>query len=39
MIQGGADVIIIEIKCTTNIMQLNHPETTLPTDPRESFLP
>ena len=27
MIWGGADVIIIEIKCPTNVMHLNHPET------------
>ena len=29
MIWGGADVIIIEIKCTINVMHLNHPQTTL----------
>ena len=28
MIQGEADVIVIEIKHTINIMCLNHPETT-----------
>ena len=28
MIWGGADVIIIDIKCTTNIMHLNHFKTT-----------
>ena len=27
MIRGGANVIIIEIKCTINVMHLNHPET------------
>ena len=27
MIWGGADVIIIEIKCIINVMHLNHPET------------
>ena len=27
MIRGGADVIIIEIKCTINVMCLNHPPT------------
>ena len=27
MIQGGADVIIIDIKYTINVMHLNHPET------------
>ena len=27
MIQGGADVIIIDIKYTINVMRLNHPET------------
>ena len=26
-ILGGADAIIIEIKCTINIRHLNHPET------------
>ena len=32
MIWGGADAIIIEIKCTINVVQLNHPQTiTLPT--------
>ena len=30
MIRGGADVIIIEIKCTINVMHLNHPETIPP---------
>ena len=25
---SGADVIIIEIKCTINVMRLNHPHTT-----------
>ena len=30
MIWGGADVIIIEIKCTINVMHLNHPQTTPP---------
>ena len=28
---GGADVIVIKIKCTINILCLNHPETILPT--------
>ena len=28
MTRGGADVIIIEIKCTINVMHLNHPQTT-----------
>ena len=32
MIWGGADVIIIEIKCTINVMWLNHPET-IPSPP------
>ena len=27
MVSGGADVIIIEIKCTVNVMPLDHPET------------
>ena len=27
MIWGGADVIIIEIKCTITVMHLNHPKT------------
>ena len=27
MIWGGADIIIIEIKCTINVMCLNHPQT------------
>ena len=27
MIWGRADVLIIEIKCTVNVMHLNHPET------------
>ena len=30
MIRGGADVIIMEIKCTTNVMHLSHPETIPP---------
>ena len=30
MIWGTADVIIIEINCTINIMYSNHPETTCP---------
>ena len=30
MISGGADVIIIEIKCTVNVTRLSHPETILP---------
>ena len=30
MIWGGADVIIIETKCTINGMCLNHPETVIP---------
>ena len=28
MIWGGADVIIIEIKCTITVKCLNHPETS-----------
>ena len=32
MIWGGADVIQIEIKCTINIMHLNHPQT-IPSKP------
>ena len=32
MIRYGADVIIIEIKCTINVMLLNHPQTP-PTRP------
>ena len=27
MVSGGADVIIIEIKCTVNVMPLDHLET------------
>ena len=27
MISGGADVIVIEIKCTINVMYSNHPRT------------
>ena len=27
MIGGGVDIIIIEMKCTGNVMHLNHPET------------
>ena len=34
MIWGGADVIIIEIKCTINVMSLNHPETIATPTPR-----
>ena len=30
MIWGGADVIIMEIKCTINIMHFDHPETIPP---------
>jgi len=30
MIWGGADEIIIDIKCTTSVMCLNHLETILP---------
>ena len=30
MIWGGADIIIIEIKCIINVIHLNHLETTLP---------
>ena len=29
-------VIIIEIKCTINVMRLNHPETILPATPTRS---
>ena len=32
-IRGGADVIIIEIKHTINVMCVNHPETTPPLPP------
>ena len=28
MTWGGADLIIIEIKCTINVICLNHPQTT-----------
>jgi len=27
------NVIIVEIKCTINVMSLNHPETILPSPP------
>ena len=37
MIQGGADTIIIGIKCTINVMCLNHPETILPPRSMEKF--
>ena len=30
MTRGGADVVIREIKRTTNVMHLNHPETNPP---------
>ena len=30
MIWGGADVAIIEVKCTINLMSVTHPETILP---------
>ena len=30
MIRGGADIIIIEIKGTINVMRLSHPETIPP---------
>ena len=30
MTRGGADVVIREIKCTTHVMHLNHPETNPP---------
>lgn len=30
MIWGGADVIIVEIKYTVNVMHLNYPQTTPP---------
>ena len=33
MIRGGADIIIIEIKCTINILLLNHPHTIIPPHP------
>ena len=36
MIRGGADIIIIEIKCTVNVLSLNHPE---PPESMEKFLP
>ena len=29
-LRGGANVLIIEIKCTINVMHLNHPETIPP---------
>ena len=29
MIRDGDNVIILEIKCTVNVMGLNHPETIL----------
>ena len=32
MLSRGADEIIIEIKCTINVMSLNHPET-IPSTP------
>ena len=38
MIWGGADVLIIEIKCTINVMHLNHPQTIHPIpDPMEEW--
>ena len=30
MISGGADIIIIEVKYTINVIYLNYPETILP---------
>ena len=39
MIWGGADVIIIEIKCTKNVMHLNHPKTIPHPDPWKNYLP
>ena len=39
MIWDGADVIITEIKCTINVMHLNHPESSPAFSPRENCLP
>ena len=36
MIWGRADVIITDIKCTENVMLLNHPET-IPPPPLQSI--
>ena len=38
MIWGGADVIVIEIKCIINVEGLNHPQTTHPTMEKLSSL-
>ena len=34
---GGADVIIIEIKCTINLIHLDHPESILLTHSMEKL--
>ena len=34
MIWGGTYVIITEVKCTINVMCLNHPETMPPLNPQ-----
>ena len=40
MIWGGTDVIIIEIKCTINVIRLNNPEIfPLPSGPWKNWLP
>ena len=39
MIWGGADVIIIEIKCTINVGCLNHLKTITPPSPWKNCLP
>jgi len=38
MIWGGADTIIREIKCTTNLMHFNHPKP-FPPSPWKNCLP
>ena len=38
MIWGGADVIIIEIKCTVNVLGLNHLKPSPPSQSRENCL-
>ena len=37
--KGSPDVIIIEIKCTTDVMHLNHPKTSPPTWVRGKLSP
>ena len=37
-LRGGADVIIIEIKCTMNAMHWNHPDTIIPTPSPPQFM-